>query len=321
MSAAGDPALPLIPVACGVLVNGAGEVLMAQRPEGKIAAGYWEFPGGKIEPGEAPQAALRRELHEELGVTIAEIEPLIDFEHGYSDRRVRLQTFRCRIADGRPQGREGQALAWRAVADLLDLQPQLPTVAPILTALRLPAHYAWTPPCMDANRLAALPLPQVPPGSLVRLRQPQWNDTDYCAAAPAWRQQMQAAGLQPVLDRLAAMSGAPGVGLHLSAAAAAALPSRPVAAGGWLLVSAHDDRELQTAARVAADAVVIGHVAATPSHAESAPLGWRGFTRLARLAGRPTYAIGGLMAERDHAAARLAGAQGIAGIRTYWPQR
>lgn len=318
MSAAGAPALPLIQVACGVLVDAGGRVLMAQRPKGKIAAGYWEFPGGKIEPGEAAEAALRRELQEELGVDIADIEPLIDFVHGYRDRRVRLQTYRCRVAGEAPEGREGQALAWRAVDDLLDLQPQLPTVAPILNALRLPAHYAWTPALDTPEALSDLPPPALPRGSLVRLRQPQWDEADYGRAAPGWCARMQAQGLRPVLDRPAALASAEGVSLHLPAPVAAALTARPDTPGGWLLVSAHDTAELNVAAGLQADAVVIGHVADTPSHPTAAALGWAGFSALARAAGRPAYAIGGLSPARDAVVARTAGAQGIAGIRAYW---
>ena len=320
MTVAGDPALPLIQVACGVLVDDAGAVLMAQRPTGKIAAGYWEFPGGKIEPAEDAEAALRRELREELDVEITAIEPLIDFMHGYRDRRVRLQTFRCRVAAGRPRGREGQTLAWRPVDALLDLQPQLPTVAPILNALRLPVHYAWTPPLDVPEALVTLPMPRMPAGGLVRLRQPGWDIRSYAASAPAWVARMQDAGLQPVVDRPEVLPDCPGTSLHLSARAAEALPDRAAAGGRWLLVSAHNEAELQIAAGLGADAVVIGHVASTPSHPGVAALGWKGFTALARAAGRPAYAIGGLDAERDHAAARLAGAQGIAGIRTYWPR-
>jgi 8-oxo-dGTP diphosphatase len=115
-------ALPLIDVACGVLVDADGQVLMAQRPPGKIAAGHWEFPGGKIEPGETTLAALSRELREELGVEVLAAEPLIDFVHRYRDRRVRLRTYRVTAYRGQPQGQEAQTLAWRPVTRLLELQ-------------------------------------------------------------------------------------------------------------------------------------------------------------------------------------------------------
>lgn len=82
-------ARPLIEVACGVVLNPAGEALMAQRPAGKIAAGFWEFPGGKIEAGESAHNALVRELDEELGIRVHASTPLIDFIQPYTDRRVR----------------------------------------------------------------------------------------------------------------------------------------------------------------------------------------------------------------------------------------
>ena len=118
---------------------------MAQRPSGKIAAGYWEFPGGKIEAGESAATALARELDEELGIQLGSSVPLIDFVQPYTDRRVRLATAWVHDYLGTPAGREGQALAWARPDRLLHLSPQLPSVAPILAALRWPRCYAITP--------------------------------------------------------------------------------------------------------------------------------------------------------------------------------
>ncbi|MGH8541632.1 MAG: NUDIX domain-containing protein, partial [Stenotrophobium sp.] len=111
---------PVIPVAAGCMVNAAGEVLIAQRPDGKIAAGLWEFPGGKIEPGESAHGALVRELHEELGVTVRAARPLIRIAHEYSDRSVILDTWLVSGFDGEPHARENQALAWVLPSRLSD---------------------------------------------------------------------------------------------------------------------------------------------------------------------------------------------------------
>ena len=146
---------PLIHVACGVLVNAAGEVLLAQRPEGKIAAGWWEFPGGKIELGESPLQALTRELREELGVTVRQAKPLIRFRHDYSNRSIVLDTWRVTAFDGEPRGCEGQALRWLPVEQFADVSPLLPTVVPIEQALRTPAHYVFTPPQITPGELLA----------------------------------------------------------------------------------------------------------------------------------------------------------------------
>ncbi|MFV0245367.1 MAG: (deoxy)nucleoside triphosphate pyrophosphohydrolase [Qingshengfaniella sp.] len=106
--------MKLVLVSAVVLVDADGRVLLAQRPEGKSMAGLWEFPGGKVEPGETPEAALIRELHEELGIdTWAScLAPLSFASHGYDDFHLLMPVFVCRKWDGILTAREGQTLAW-----------------------------------------------------------------------------------------------------------------------------------------------------------------------------------------------------------------
>ena len=109
-------------VAAVVLVDPDGRVLLAQRPEGKSMAGLWEFPGGKMEPGETPEAALIRELHEELGIDTWQscLAPLSFASHGYDGFHLLMPVFICRKWQGTPQSREGQALRWVYPARLRD---------------------------------------------------------------------------------------------------------------------------------------------------------------------------------------------------------
>src|SRR5579884_2935910 len=102
---------PLIPVACGVLINDRGEVLIAERPPDKLAAGKWEFPGGKIEPGESVEAALARELREELGIEVREARRLLRLRQDYSDRKVWLDTWLVTGWSGALHPHEGQRFA------------------------------------------------------------------------------------------------------------------------------------------------------------------------------------------------------------------
>lgn len=103
---------PPINVAVGVLLQADGAALFAQRPEGKPYAGYWEFPGGKVEAGEDIFSALQREFVEELGMQIISGEPWVCVEHIYPHAHVRLHFYLCREWQGEPQGLEGQAFAW-----------------------------------------------------------------------------------------------------------------------------------------------------------------------------------------------------------------
>jgi 8-oxo-dGTP diphosphatase len=121
-------------VVAAVLCDERGRVLIAQRPAGKHMAGYWEFPGGKIAPGESSEQALRRELAEELGVSLHRCHPLLQLRHDYADRVVELEVFAVDDYGGQPAALEDQALKWVAV-DELGGQALLPADRPIIEAL------------------------------------------------------------------------------------------------------------------------------------------------------------------------------------------
>ncbi len=106
--------MKMVLVVAAALIDADGRVLIAQRPEGKTLAGLWEFPGGKLEPGERPEAALIRELHEELGVTVQEacLAPLTFASHAYEDFHLLMPLYICRRWEGLPISKEGQNLKW-----------------------------------------------------------------------------------------------------------------------------------------------------------------------------------------------------------------
>ncbi|MGB5869098.1 MAG: 8-oxo-dGTP diphosphatase MutT [Albidovulum sp.] len=124
-------------VAAVALIDADGRVLLAQRPAGKSMAGLWEFPGGKVEPGETPETALIRELGEELGIdTWAScLAPLTFASHSYPDFHLLMPLFACRRWKGQPQPREGQTLAWVRARDLHDY-PMPPADIPLIPILR-----------------------------------------------------------------------------------------------------------------------------------------------------------------------------------------
>jgi len=119
-----------VDVAVGVLIDARGRFLLTSRPAGKVYAGHWEFPGGKVEPGETIEQALRRELHEELGITIGPAEPwqveLMDYPHA----RVRLHFCKVHAWQGEFEMREGQAMAWQDLP--VQVAPVLPGTVPVL---------------------------------------------------------------------------------------------------------------------------------------------------------------------------------------------
>ena len=127
----------LVLVSAVALVDPDGRVLLAQRPSGKSMPGRWEFPGGKIEDGEAPEAALMRELREELGIETWEscLAPLTFASHAYDDFHLLMALFACRKWQGTPVSREGQSLKWVRPAALRDY-PMPPADIPLIPALR-----------------------------------------------------------------------------------------------------------------------------------------------------------------------------------------
>lgn len=309
---------PLIQVAAGVLTRPGGEVLFAQRPPGKIAAGYWEFPGGKIEAGETVLAALVRELHEELGVQVQQARPLIRFRHEYSNRSVVLDTWQVDVFSGPVQSREAQAFAWVRPEQLADWPQALPTVAPIAAALCLPQHYVFTPPDRTPAQLQA-GLRALPAGALLRLRMPALADADYSALARALLPAVRSAGLKLVLDRDPGQALALGAdGWHATAGVLRTLAAAPE--GPLLnLASCHSREELVRARALGFSAAVLGAVQATRTHPGLPPLGWQGFAERVDQVGLPVYALGGVGPE-NCAQAFAAYGQGVAGISAYWPE-
>lgn len=129
-------ALPMVLVAAGALIDSDGRVLIAQRPEGKSMAGMWEFPGGKVHDGETPEAALVRELREELAIEVCEtcLSPLTFASHAYDDFHLLMPLYKCRKWDGIPSPQEGQDIRWVFPNRLYGL-PMPPADAPLIEAL------------------------------------------------------------------------------------------------------------------------------------------------------------------------------------------
>lgn len=127
----------IILVSAVALIDTDGRILLAQRPEGKSMAGLWEFPGGKVEPGESPEVALIRELQEELGIDTWEscLAPLTFASHAYESFHLLMPLFACRKWQGTPQSKEGQALKWVHARDL-KFYPMPPADVPLIPILR-----------------------------------------------------------------------------------------------------------------------------------------------------------------------------------------
>lgn len=307
----------MVEAAVAVIVREDGMVLLGQRPQGKPWAGWWEFPGGKIEAGESPAHALQRELHEELGIEATEFSPWITREFSYPERTVRLRFFTVRRWQGEPHSKEEQALSWENPADVR-VDPLLPANVPVLDALLLPPLYAITnlAELGETAFFAALDQALSQGLRLIQVREKQLIRDETICFAKAVIQRARTAGARVLVNGDEALARAAGAdGIHLSAAALMSFSQKP--AGLLCGASCHNAQELAQAAHLGLDYALLGPVQATLTHPDAAPLGWEGFARAATAQPMPVYALGG-MSPRDLATAWQHGAHGIAMLRAAW---
>lgn len=314
---AADSRLPVVQVVAAVLRDRQGRVLIAERPAGKPLAGFWEFPGGKLEAGERPADALRRELREELGIEAQAAYRLLRFSHVYPDKRVELDVWRVTRYQGIPQPHEGQRLAWARPGELSHRQ-LLPADQPIVAALCLPPLMLVTPTPLDrADFLANLRSSLDAGIDLVQFRAPGMDPHAFAGWANDVIRLCHEAGARALVNGgvdAGPILGADGI--HLSQAG---LQRRSATRqeGGLLGISCHTAAEISAALAYTPDYLVVGPVKVTATHPQAAPLGWQGLQQLAALSAVPVYAIGGLGLD-DLETARQSGAYGVAAIRGLW---
>jgi 8-oxo-dGTP diphosphatase len=318
MSQADFSTAAIVDVAAAALINAQGEVLIAQRPVGKHMAGYWEFPGGKMEVNELISEALSRELQEEIGVTPLTSRPLITLEHAYSEKTVRLHVSVVSFWDGEVRSAEGQAIKWVNAADLPS-ENLLPADKPIADALRLPPIIGIT---ADGNGVY------------------NWIEYVTCQSTclSDWlnilkQQRVVPAGVKPFqLLRTTGELSTSALESELvvrmtyadfeSESKPLHLKSKELKSyhGGqrekWLSASVHSLEELLLAEQIGCDFALLGSVQSTASHPDIQPLGWDKFARIVSKASIPVYALGGCGMD-ELVRAWKAGAQGVAGISEF----
>jgi 8-oxo-dGTP diphosphatase len=306
-----------VEVAAAVITRPDGCFLLGQRPAGKVYAGYWEFPGGKIEAGEAPLPALTRELHEELGIEVETAYSWLTRDYDYAHAAVRLRFFRVVKWSGTLRGRESQRFVWQS-PDAISVDPLLPANAPILRALRLPPVYAITHAAVlgQPELLRRLEQALARGLRLVQVREKELREGELRDFAARVIGLAHAHGARVLVNgnlQLARELGADGV--HLTSAQLKATRLRPDLA--LVGASCHDADELARAQALGADLAVLGPVAPTPSHPGAAGLGWTRLAALLKDCPLPVYALGGLR-PTDLETAWRHGAHGISMMRGAW---
>ena len=290
-----------IHVAAAVIRGVDGQILLAKRPEDKHQGGLWEFPGGKVEVSETVQAALARELEEELGIRPSAARPLIQVRHDYPDKQVLLDVWEVSAFTGEPHGAEGQPLAWVSPRQLGDYEFPAANRS-IVAAARLPERYLITPEGLSGPELLRGIQAALKSGiRLLQLRAPAMFDAQYRDIA------VDALGLcagkaQLMLKGpLEWLGDFPAAGWHLTAA------------------SCHSAQELELATQMGVDFITLSPVQPTQTHPDVQPLGWAQVAELLQGFNQPAYLLGGVT-PADVERAWQVGAQGVAGIRAFWPE-
>jgi len=309
----------VIEVVAGIITDKRGRILLSRRTPNRDMPGLWEFPGGKREAGESPDAALIRELDEELGIRAAVGPHVITVPQQYPGKRLRLDVRQIVHWEGAPRGREGQALAWVA-PEALGRYSMPPADLPVVAALQAPDRYLVTPPPTGDETVWLDRLERALRAGIRRLqlRLPGLDPAHQHALLQQVAPRCRRAHVQLLFNGDIGVAMAAGAGVHLTAVALHDHASRPVPADVPLAASCHDARDLARAVDVGCDFVVLGPVAETASHPGQAGLGWAAFAQLRERCALPIYAIGG-MTPHDIPDARRHGAQGIAAIRSLWP--
>jgi len=283
-----------VDVAAAIVQQPDGRVLLAERPSGKPWSGYWEFPGGKIEAGEQPRAALARELQEELGIEVDSATPWITFVYNYPEKSVRLHFFRVWRWHGEPHGREGQHLAWE--------RPE----AVITQASKYgPAEFLSR---LDAQLERGL--------RLIQVREPGMEPERLKEFAGEVVKHAHHYGARVLINGDAALARAVGAdGVHLPARAY--LAGQPLPDDLFWAASCHDAAELLRAVTCGARFAVLSPVLPTASHPGAPVLGWDRFSELVRDCPVPVYALGGMNRSLLDTAMQH-GAHGVALLSGIW---
>ncbi len=337
-------ALPqrFVRVVAGVIRDPRGRILLAQRTGASDLAGLWEFPGGKINPGERPEDALVRELDEELGIQAEVGAGIITVPQAYPDKRLTLDVRHVTQWQGNARGREGQALLWVPPRKLASYRMP-PADRPVVAALQQPDRYLVTPDVAEIGEVGT--------GGTRGASGPGDAESEFSAPERAWLQALEntlatgvvrvqlhsatadperwerlaataarlcrEAGVEVLLNGDIELAESLDVGVHLRASQLAAHARRPVSEGLPLAASCHGVDDLRAAEALGCDFVVLGNVKPTAAEPGSAGMAWETFAAMREQVSLPIYATGGL-GIHDFDAARAHGAQGIASTRGLW---
>lgn len=304
-----------VQVSVGVVFNSNGQILISRRLERSEYGGYWEFPGGKVEPGETLTEALYRELYEEVGICCQNPIPLITVPYNFSAKPIILSVYKVNNFSGTAESREGQPIKWISIDEVSDYRFP-PANQAIIHALNLPQKLFITPePDIDNIGVYLLRLTQAIQNHkpMVRLRAKNISHKQYISLAHQLNFICKTSNVKLIVDDIETMHETNADGLHLTSENLLqtdnSLNLHDKIIGG----SVHNIEQAKYASKLKLHYACVSPVKHTTTHPNLTPLGWEKFTQLASIIPSPVYALGGL-SQSDLNIAVEQGGQGIAGI-------
>lgn len=311
----------IVHVAVAVIQNSQGQYFIAKRPKETHQGGLWEFPGGKVENNETVVDALKRELLEEVGITITQSTPLIKIHHDYNDKSVLLDVWQVNAFLGEAFGKEGQETSWVNKSDF-SLYDFPAANLPIITAINSPDKYMITGNFKTEDELFFRIQSGFNKGiELIQFRAHHLIEADYFSYAKKIYELCEKEDVTLLLNTSVEKYKANKAinfshGIHLTKNEIKSFTS-DCFSEALVSTSVHNEKELLAAEKSKVDLVLLSPVNKTKSHPDTPALGWNEFERLIKKINIPVYALGG-MKEKDIETSKVFGGQGIAAIGEFW---
>ncbi|CAC9961250.1 hypothetical protein [uncultured Gammaproteobacteria bacterium] len=307
--------MKIIKVVVGVLRNKNQEILIAQRQKAQFMGGFWELPGGKIEANESPEQTISRELKEELGIQVNQVNLHQTMVHHYEDRTVQLSIYNINQYQNKPTGVEGQVISWVKIEALNDYQ-LLPTMRAFIHSITLPNKY-WITPANNHQSdewMAKFEQKLTQNIELIQLRSKIALKSSFIAELYNKCKQHNIKLLLNTINKSFEETYCDG--WHLTTHEMLKLTTRPCPKNKLLSISTHNLNEALNAQTIGADFIVISPIQPTQTHPNTTPIGWNTAKEVVDKLNIPVYFLGG-MSEQDLDKTLKLGAQGIAGVSAF----
>jgi len=307
--------MKIIKAVVGVLRNESGQLLIAKRQDHQFMAGFWELPGGKVEPQESDQEAIIRELQEELGIVATSLSLHQTMVYQYTDRIIELGIYNIDNYRNIPKGAEGQEISWTAIKNLNHYK-LLPTMSAFINSITLPNKYWITPSSNHQSDewMRKFDEKMTQDISLVQLRAKTELPTDFVENLYKKCKQNHVKLLLNTVGKTFNETHCDG--WHLTTGEMLKLTQKPCTDDKLLGASTHNLEEALTAQKLGADFVVISPVQATQTHPDTIPIGWEIAKEVVNKLNIPVYFLGGMSLNDLDKTLKL-GAQGIAGVSAF----